>query len=152
MHKLATILLISALLPAAAQEPPRAAPVDPALQANPGNDFFQRAKNLYDSARRAGSRQAAVPDYERAIPLLTNYLTRFGNHANAAAAWYYLGDSYYQIGRVNEASRCFHTVITRFQKGTYVAAAASKLAVDHYTRKEFALAATLFEVQPIVNH
>jgi len=145
LHKLAIIFLISALLPAAAQEPPRAAPVDPALQANPGNDFFQRAKNLYDSARRAESRQAAVPDYERAIHLLTDYLTRFGNHANAAAAWYYLGDSYYQIGRVTEASRCFHTVITRFQKGTYVAAAASKLAVDHYTRKEFALAATLFE-------
>jgi len=146
LHKLATILLISAMLPLAAQEAPRPSPEDPALRVDPGNDFFQRAKNLYDSARRAGSRPAAVPDYERAIPLLTDYLTRFGNHRNAAAAWYYLGDSYYQIGRLNEANRCFHTVITRFQKGTYVAAAASKLAVDHYTRKEFALAATLFEM------
>lgn len=145
MKNFPAIFLIIALLPVAAQEAPRAAPADPALQADPANDFFRRAKNLYDAARRAPNRRAAVPDYERAIPLLTDYLTDFGNHEHAAAAWYYLGDSYYQIGRVNEASRCFHTVITRFQKGTYVAAAASKLAVDHYTRKEFALASTLFE-------
>lgn len=145
MIKLSVILLIAALLPVAAQEVPRATPVDPALNANPGVDFFQRAKNLYGAARRAPNRAAGQADYQRAIPLFTDYLTRFGNHENAAAAWYYLGDCYYQIGRTIEAERCFHTVLNRYRNGIYVAAAASKLAVDHYTRKEFALAATLFE-------
>jgi len=148
LTKYAAILLIAALPTATAQDAPPAPPArpaDPALTANPALDFFQRAKNLYDAARRAPDRGAGQADYERAIPLFTDYLTRFGDHQNAPAAWYYLGDCYYQIGRTNEAERCFHTILNRYRDGIYVAAAASKLAVDHYTRKEFALAATLFE-------
>jgi tetratricopeptide (TPR) repeat protein len=146
------ILLISAcaaVLPAAAQRPrpnpPIARPVQPALRADPGNDYFQRAKNLYDVARQTRDAQTRIAAYERAIPLLTDYLTRFGNHKNAVAAWYYLGRSYYHTGHIPEASRCFHTVLRRFGKGPYAAASASALAVDHYTRKEFALAASLFK-------
>jgi len=145
---LCCILLPAAVLPAAAQRrprPPVARPVEPALRADPGNDYFLRAKSLYDAARQTRDAQGRIAAYERAIPLLSDYLTHFGNHKNAVAAWYYLGRSYYHTGHIHEASRCFHTVLRRFGKGPYAAAAASALAVDHYTRKEFALASSLFK-------
>ncbi len=147
LFRIVSILLLAAALPAAAQQPrpPAARPVAPALRADPGNDYFQRAKNLYDVARRTKDHQTRIAAYERAIPLLSDYLTRFGNHENAAAAWYYLGRSYYHTGHLHEASRCFHTVLRRFRKGPYAAAAASALAVDHYSRREFALASSLFK-------
>jgi TolA-binding protein len=146
LRTLPAILLLAAALPCAAQQPaPPAVPVDPELRQNPGNDYFQRGRNLYDAARRSNDHQIRTAGYERTIPIFTDYLTRFGNHENAPAAWYYLGQCYYQTGRINEASRCFHTVLQRFGKGPYAAAAASALAVDHYARKEFAIASTLFE-------
>ncbi len=140
-------LLLAAALPGAAQQaqPPAAAPVEPELRQDPGNDYFQRGRNIYDAARRAKDHALRTAEYERAIPIFTDYLTRFGNHQNAPAAWYYLGQCYYQTARLDEASRCFHTVLQRFGKGPYAAAAASALAVDHYSRKEYAIAATLFE-------
>lgn len=141
----AALALLAAALPAAAQEVPRAEPVDPTLRADPGNDYFLRAKNLYDDARRQPTHAQKLARFGQVIPLLDDYLRRFPNHPNAQAATYFFGQALYQTGRVDDGKRCFHTVINRYLKGPYVAAAASALAVDHYTKREFALAATLFE-------
>jgi tetratricopeptide (TPR) repeat protein len=141
------LLAVAELPSASAQQPrpPAARPVEQPLRADPGNDYFHRAKNNYDIAKQMRDHQSRIAAYERAIPLFTDYLTRFGSHKNAVAAWFYLGQCYYHTGHPNEASRCFHTVLRRFGKGPYAAAAASALAVDHYVRKEFALASTLFK-------
>ena len=142
-------LAISAALAAtvlsAVAQAPRAQPVDPALRPDPGNDYFQRAKNLYDDARRQPTQAQKTARYEQVIPLLEGYIEHYPNHPNTEAATYFLGQALYQTGRVDDGKRNFHAVINRFLKGPYVAAAASALAVDHYSKREFALAATLFE-------
>jgi len=56
-----------------------------------------------------------------------------------------MGSSYYQAGMMDDAKRCFTTLINRFQNGKYAAAAAYTIAADHYSKREFAFAAPLFE-------
>ncbi len=143
MRRLA-ILFLAATAGALAQLPPRAAPVDPALQANAGEDWFQHGRNTYESAKRStGTVQFDL--FHRSIEIFNRYLNEFPNHANAEAAWWYLGQSYYSIGRVEDAKRCFHSLLNRFGRGKYAAAAAYTLAADHFNNRNYALAATLFD-------
>ena len=125
---------------------PRAEPVDPSLRPDAANDLFARGKNLYDAAQSSTvleNRQAA---FERAATIFTSYLNEFPNHPNAEMAWWYLGNSYYQGGQIDEGKRCFHTLLNRYLKGKWVAAAAYTLAADHYNRTEYNLAAPLFDL------
>lgn len=142
-------LLMLALLPVppllvAQQPPPRAQPVDPALLNDAGRDWFQHGRNLYESAKRTTG-LARENSYERAIDIFSRYLNEFPNHGNAEAAWWYLGQSYYGIGRVDDAKRCFHSLLNRYGRGRYAAAAAYTLGADHFNSRNYALAATLFE-------
>jgi tetratricopeptide (TPR) repeat protein len=139
-------LVIALLLacPVAAQVP-RAAPVDPTLAPDAGNDFFLRGKNLYDSAQRATDLTNRTSYYQRAAQLFTEYLAAFPDHPNAEMAWWYLGNSYYQSGQIEDGKRCFSTLINRYAKGKWAAAAAYTLAADHYNKGEYAFAAPMFE-------
>jgi len=138
----ALMLALAALAPA--QEAPRAQPVDPALRRDSQQDWFQHGRNVYESAKRSsGIRQFDL--YQRSIEILTRYIGEYPNHANTEAAWWYLGQSYYAIGRVEDAKRCFHSLLNRFGRGRYAAAAAYTLGADHFNNRRYALAATLFE-------
>ena len=139
---LAFILL--AALPAAAQIP-RAAPADPALAPDAANDFFLRGKNLYDSAQAATDLANRQELYQRAAAIFSDYLTDFPNHPNAEMAWWYLGNSLYQSGRIDDGKRCFSTLLNRYAGGKWAAAAAYTLAADHYNKAEYAFAAPMFE-------
>ncbi len=130
--------------PAVAQIP-RAAVVDPALAPDAGNDFFQRGKNVYDSAQAATDLMNRRDLYQRAAGIFSGYLTEFPNHPNAEMAWWYLGNSFYQAGRIDDGKRCFSTLLNRYGKGKWAAAAAYTLAADHYNKAEYAFAAPMFE-------
>jgi len=134
-------LLLLAAGPALAQAPLQAQAADPALQADPGNDLFQRAKNLFDQGKT--NKDAAL--LQRSIELFNGYLGEFPTHPNAEAAWLYLGQAYYQSGQTEDAKRCFHTLVNRYRTGPWVGAAAFTLAHDHYVRREYALAAPLYQ-------
>ncbi len=138
-------ILLASGLPLAAQAPPRAEPVDPNLQADPGADYFQRGKNLYDSAQASTDLQSRIDLFNRAAGIFTAYLNDFGNHPNAEMAWWYLGNCHYHGGHIDEGKRCFHTLLNRYGKGKWVAAAAFTLAADHYNKTEYNLAAPLFD-------
>ena len=128
-----------------AQEPPRAVEADPALRADPSNDFFLRGKNVYDSAQASTDFETRIAYYQRAAAIFAEYLTNFPNHPNAEMAWWYLGNSYYQSGNPNEARRCFSTLLNRYGQGKWAAAAAYTMAADHYNKGEYAFAAPMFE-------
>lgn len=137
-------LLLGCLHPAIAQNALRAEVVDE-LQNDPGNDFFQRGKNLFDAAQEAVDFETRRTTYLRAASVLASYLNEFPNHANTEPALWYLGSSYYQAGEKEEAKRVFASLINRFRQGKYAAAAAYTLAADHYNQQEYASAAPLFE-------
>ena len=137
-------LFLGAIPSANAQQPLRAQAVDE-LQNNPGNDFFQRGKNLYDTAQQAVDFDTRSATYVRAASVLQSYLNEFPNHANTEAALWYLGSSYYQSGQKEQAKRTFAKLINNFKQGRYAAAAAYTLAADHYNQREYAKAAPLFE-------
>jgi tetratricopeptide (TPR) repeat protein len=139
------ILFLFLLLPAAAQQPPRAGIVPEDLRADAGNDFFARGKNLYDTAQASVDFQTRRDLYLRSADIFSEYINQFPNHANTEAAWWYLGSSFYQAGLIDDAKRCFSTLLNRYGKGKYSAAAAYTLAADHYNKREYAFAAPLFE-------
>ncbi len=141
-RSLALILFLAC--PAAAQIP-RASVVDPALAPNAGSDFFQRGKNVYDSAQVATDYANRRDLYQRASAIFSEYLTDFPSHPNAEMAWWYLGNSFYQSGRIEDGKRCFSTLLNRYGKGKWAAAAAYTLAADHYNKAEYAFAAPMFE-------
>jgi tetratricopeptide (TPR) repeat protein len=124
---------------------PRAQPVDGALNADAGNDFFQRGKNLYDAAQAASNNDSREDYFQRSAEIFSEYLNNFSDHPNAEMAWWYLGNSYYQAGQVEDGKRCFNTLLNRYSKGKWGAAAAYTLAADHYNQGEYASAAPLFE-------
>ena len=139
------ILFLFLLLPAAAQQPPRAGIVPEDLRADAGNDFFARGKNLYDTAQASVDFETRRDLYLRSADIFSEYINLFPNHANTEAAWWYLGSSFYQAGLIDDAKRCFSTLLNRYGKGKYAAAAAYTLAADHYNKREYAFAAPLFE-------
>ncbi len=138
-------LLFLLALPAYGQAPPRAGVVPEDLRADAGNDFFARGKNLFDTAQASVDLQTRRDLYLRAAEIFSAYLNEFPNHANTEAAWWYMGSSYYQAGMLDDAKRCFATLLNRFGQGKYAAAAAYTLAADHYNKGEYAFAAPLFE-------
>jgi tetratricopeptide (TPR) repeat protein len=142
--KRALAFLLALACPAAAQAPQGAAP-DPALASDASNDFFQRGKNLYDSAQTRTDAGNRTDEYQRAAQIFSDYLAAFPNHPNAEASWWYLGNSYYQAGQPDDAKLCFSTLLNRYGKGKWAAAAAYTLAADHYNKAEYAFAVPLFE-------
>lgn len=132
-------------LPAPAQAPPRALPADPVLAPDAAEGFFSRAKNLHDAAQAAADLENRRQLFDRAAQLFSEYLAGFPDHPNAEAAWWYLGNSFYQSGRIDDAKRCFSTLINRFEKGQWATLAAYTLAADHYNKGEYAFAAPMFE-------
>ena len=139
---LAFALLLAS--PASAQAP-RAAVVDPVLQPDAANDYFLRGKNIYDSAQKLTDAASRAEYYQRASEIFSDYLSAFPNHPNTEMAWWYLGNSYYQNGQIEEGKRCFSTLLNRFQNGKWAAAAAYTLAADHYNKAEYVFAAPLFD-------
>ncbi|MEO5713601.1 MAG: tetratricopeptide repeat protein [Luteolibacter sp.] len=142
--KRALALLILASSPAIAQAP-RAEPVDPRLNQDASTDFFLRGKNLYDSAQAATNPDSRIEYYQRAAQIFNDYLNSFPNHPNAEMAWWYLGNSYYQSGSLEEGKRCFSTLLNRYGQGKWAAAAAYTLAADYYNKTDYAFAAPMFE-------
>ncbi len=128
-----------------AQQPPRALPADPSLRPDPGADFFERGRNIYDVAHRAEDPQQRRMLYMRAIEIFSQYINDFPAHPNVEPAWWYLGNSHYQVGEVDDAKRYFNTLLNRHPTGQWSAAAAYTLAADHYQNRRYALAAPLFE-------
>jgi TolA-binding protein len=141
-RSLALALLLAC--PAAAQVP-RAEVADRALAPDVGNDFFLRGKNLYDSAQRATDLANRGELYQRAAQIFSEYLSSFPNHPNAEMAWWFLGNSYYQSGQIDEGKHCFSTLLNRYGKGKWAAAAAYTLAADHYNKGGYVFAAPIFE-------
>ena len=142
--KRALALLIFVVSPAIAQIP-RADQVDPALSPDASNDFFLRGKNLYDSAQASTTQDSRLDYFQRAAQIFSEYITSFPNHPNAEMAWWYLGNSYYQSGQIDDGKRCFSTLLNRYGQGKWAAAAAYTLAADHYNKSEYAFAAPMFE-------
>ena len=130
---------------AAIAQVPRAQSVDPMLAGDSSNDLFLRGKNIYDSAQAATDLANRTEYYRRAAMIFSDYLNLFSDNPRAEQAWWYLGNSHYQSGMIDDARRCFSTLINRYGRGKWVAAAAYTLAADHYNRGEYAFAAPMFE-------
>lgn len=141
-----TVLCLLAAGTVLAQEPPpRAEPVDPALQPNPGQDFYQHGRNLYERAKASRDLDERIAGFESAVNVLSRYLDQFPNHPNAEPAMWYLGDAYFKSGRPEDAKRCYQSLLNRHPNGRYAALAAYGLAADHFNHRQYALAAPLFE-------
>jgi tetratricopeptide (TPR) repeat protein len=115
-----------------------------ALQADPASDYFMRARQLYDAAVQEPDKFQKKALFERAIPILEDYLRRFPRHKHSQAANYYLAESYHSIGMPRQAAMLYDQIIQKYRTGQYVAAAAYRLAYENYNAKRYSRAARLF--------
>jgi tetratricopeptide (TPR) repeat protein len=131
----------------AQEEVRRAEPVDePEAQAtDPAADLFAHGKRLHDSAKASTVIDQRLGRYAAAAEVFSRYLSEYSNRPDAEAAYWYLGESYYGGGRVDDARRCYHGILSRYGRGGYASAAAFRLAVAHFNNRQYALAAPLFE-------
>lgn len=130
-----------ALTPALAfsqQQPQRA------LQADPGSDYFVRARQLYDAAVQEPDKVQKKELFERAIPILEDYLRLYPRHRHSQATNYYLAEAYHNIGMPRQAAMLYDQIIQKYRTGQYVAAAAYRLAYENYNAKRYTRAARLF--------
>ncbi|MFC4992548.1 tetratricopeptide repeat protein [Rubritalea tangerina] len=114
------------------------------LRADPGSDYFARARQLYDAAVAETDPAQQKELYQRAIPILDDYIRMYPRHKFAQPATYYLAESYHAVGMPRQASMLFDQIIQKYRTGHYVAAAAYRLAYDNYNKKRYQQAARLF--------
>ena len=147
MNRLILCLAATATAFAQEEEVRRAEPVDePEMQApDPAADLFAHGRRLHDSAKASSVIDQRMGRYAQAIEVLSRYLDEYPNRPDAEAAYWYLGESYYGSGRVDDARRCYHGILSRYGKGGYASAAAFRLGVDHFNNRQYALAAPIFE-------
>lgn len=131
----------------AQEEVQRAEPVaeEEAQSPDPAADMFSHGKRLHDSAKASSVIEQRLQRYAQAVDVLSRYLNEYSGRPDAEAAYWYLGESYYGSGRVDDARRCYHGILSRYGKGGYASAAAFRLAVGHFNNRQYALAAPLFE-------
>jgi len=137
--------LFLAVCPLLAQAPQATVIEEGALTADPGADFYQRGKNLYDVGQSEKDEEKRKELYSKAAAIFDEYLRVFPNHENAQKAWWYMGNCFYQLGNVGQAKRCFATILNSYEEGKWVAAAAYTMAADHYNAGQYEMAAPLFE-------
>jgi tetratricopeptide (TPR) repeat protein len=138
------LLILGLWVTALGQDIPRARPVDPALETNPAIDFYQHGRNVYESAKRTEG-QPRQELLARAVEIFSVYIDRFPRHPNARGARWYLGESFYLLGRLDDARRCYHQLLNQSERDRYASAAAYKLGADHFNHRKYALAANLFD-------
>jgi len=114
------------------------------LRADPGSDYFARARQLYDAAVAEPDPAQKKELYQRAIPILDDYIRIYPRHKFSQPATYYLAECYHAIGMPRQASMLFDQIIQKYRTGHYVAAAAYRLAYDNYNKKNYQRAARLF--------
>ena len=114
------------------------------LQADPGSDYFARARQLYDAAVAEIDPAQKKELYQRAIPILDDYVRVYPRHKFSQPAMYYLAESYFAVGMPRQAATIFDQIIQKYRTGHYVAAAAYRLAYENYNNKRYQQAARLF--------
>ncbi|GAA5495552.1 cell division coordinator CpoB [Rubritalea halochordaticola] len=139
-HLTLITLALASPITVSAQEPARA------LQADPANDYFARAQQLYETGRTAARPEDKAEFFQKAIPVLRDYIQRFPRHENTQAAYYYLADAYYETQQQDRAIPIFELIVRQYQKGRFVSAAAYRLAYANYSKKDFRNAARLFGI------
>jgi len=134
--------LVASMTMSQAQDGPD---VEAPLVADAANDYFERGKNLHDEAQRTQDAVLRKRLHLRSIEILESWLNDFPQHENAPKAFWLLGVCYKEVGQPKDADRCYRVLLQRFQEGPWVAAAAYAVAAEHYNKKEYAVAAPLFE-------
>ena len=114
------------------------------LRADPGSDYFARARQLYDAAVAEADLAQKKELYQRAIPILDDYIRLYPRHKFSQPAMYYLAESHHAIGMPRQAAKIFDQIIQKYRTGHYVAAASYRLAYENYNNKRYQQAARLF--------
>ena len=114
------------------------------LASDPAKDQLEFCEHLFKQAGAIENQRFRALAYRRLIPRLEKYLQRFPNHPNVEPILYYLGESYYHSGSLDEGKRILHGVVNRYQKGQYTALASNRLGYDAVANKKYDQAAVHF--------
>ena len=116
------------------------------LAVDPGEDAFQRAKNIYANAITAKNPDTRRRLLNATIPQLENYVKQFPKHKNTPAAYYYLAFSCAKNTELPRARELFKYLIRTYKKGIYVTKAARYMADDARIGKRYKEAVEFYGV------
>ena len=97
---------------------------------------FQNNKNYTEALYQRGRILYLDTNYEAAIIAFSNFIARYSSSPFVANAYYWSGESLFNLGQLDQAEKMFSAVITEFPTGYRVEAARYRLAVIGLSRRE----------------
>ncbi|NIP95415.1 MAG: hypothetical protein GWO24_19005, partial [Akkermansiaceae bacterium] len=119
---------------------------DRVLQADPANDRFELALLSYREAGEQEDAERRKATYLAAIKQFDRFHAAFPNHPNAIKSWYYSAVCYQKVGNLKKFRGCLSKVVTTWEQGPLVGAAAYQLAHEHYKAGQYEKAAPLYQL------
>lgn len=118
-----------------------------ALQANPRDDQYRIASMIYDQAMaEKQNKEERRRLLELAVVRLRDYVKTYPNEAYAQDALYKSALCLYELGMEPEARAALTGLVSRYKTGSYVSAAAYRLASADYAAKNYQSALTYYSV------
>ena len=119
---------------------------DGPLRADPASDLFRTAQEAYQDATREKNAQRQKDLYLSAIRWFDRFHTAFPRHENTLRSWYYSAVCYQKVGNTAKFRGCLSKIVTTWNEGPLVGAAAYQLAHEHYGAEQYQKAVPLYEL------
>lgn len=116
------------------------------LQSDRGQDAYDFCKALYYQAINSKDELIRTQGLQRLIPRLRSYYKEFPQHPNTPGAVFYLAESNYHLGKLNEAFALYIHVIKHYPQSPFVALCSNRLAYEAVHAKQYLKAASYFHL------
>lgn len=104
---------------------------------------YPHAADFQESLYQKGRLLFLQDDYENSVQLLQSFLTSYPKSPFVPSAWFWVGESLYGLGRLDEAMSAYRKILMDFPSSVKVEAAQYKLSLIQLTQKEVELARLL---------
>ena len=104
---------------------------------------YPRAADIQEALYQKGRLLFLQEDFENSLQALQSFLSVYPRSPFAASAWFWIGESLYGLGRLDEAQAAYRKILTDYPSSVKVEAAQYKVSIIQLTQKEVELARLL---------
>jgi TolA-binding protein len=104
---------------------------------------YPHAADIQEALYQKGRLLFLQDDFEDCLQSLQSFLSAYPKSPFAPSAWFWIGESLYGLGRLDEAQAAYSKILTDFPSSVKVEAAQYKVSLIQLTQKEVELARLL---------
>jgi TolA-binding protein len=104
---------------------------------------YPHAADIQEALYQKGRLLFLQDDFEDCLQSLQSFLSAYPKSPFAPSAWFWIGESLYSLGRLDEAQAAYSKILTDFPSSAKVEAAQYKVSLIQLTQKEVELARLL---------